>query len=131
MSNYLDMNPGRYKKIGMAIGTGVLGVGIIGGGVFTVAYALGAASEKISGMYHDWKGDAMPETFPLVEVQKTPNTLDEVIKKGEWKLSSGMVLKVEQAPGVVVQQDYKEYLKVYQTENDEKEKKKEIEKKKE
>ncbi|MBI5073382.1 hypothetical protein HZA99_06210 [Candidatus Woesearchaeota archaeon] len=126
MSNYLDMNPGRYKRVGMAVGAGVLGVGIIGGGILTAKYALGEASDKIFGMYHDWKGDAVPKTFPLVEVQKTMNTLDEVIKEGEWKLSSGVVLKVERETGGVVQSDYREDLKIYETED-----KKELEKKKE
>ena len=115
MSNYLDMNPGRYKRIGTAIGVGIVGVGIIAGGIYAVTYVGGAVSDKISGMYHEWKGDAVPETFPLVKVQKTPSTLDEVVKEGKWKLSSGLILKVEQGTGNV-QQNYKEDLKIYETE---------------
>src|SRR3989338_557718 len=124
MSNYLDMNPGRYKRIGIAVGAGVLGVGIIGGGIFTAKYALAEASDKISGIYHEWKGDAVPETFPLVEVQKTPSTLDDMVREGKLKLPGGIELRAEQGTNSV-QNNYKDDLKIYATKQEKKEEKQE------
>lgn len=114
MRNYLDM--GRdYKHMGMIGGAIVLGAAIITGGTLAVGYGIKTATTQITAYYDDWKNTQVPETFPLVEQEKQPQTLDDVIKEGKWKMTSGLELKPAEGTSDAGLH-LKEYLKIYETE---------------